>query len=47
MDGAFIGLDYAAALAIAPPGLDRETFAAFLLKAEAGMLSGLANRADP
>lgn len=42
MAGVVVGVDYRAALAIAPHGLDREAFKALLLQAEAGMLAGYA-----
>jgi len=42
MAGAFVGLDYAAALALAPEGVEIEDFKQLLLRAEAGLIAGLA-----
>jgi hypothetical protein len=42
MAGAFIGLDYAQALALAPDGCDPDALKHHLLRAEAGMIAGLA-----
>lgn len=40
------GVDYRAALAMAPAGCDREALKALILQAEAGMLEGVAELAQ-
>lgn len=44
LSGALTGIDYMAALAIAPGACDHDTLKELLLQAEAGLIEGLAER---